>query len=151
MFELGYFHAMSGTGMHEQGSRVAGKDIVIKDVGAGAFRTLLWFLYVHTLPEEEDCGEGLEVGEMAGVADWFQEGELYALCVEQFREGLAVVNVAARLVQARDSGLGGLEEAVIEYFMANALAFRVCCKQSDFRCFREISVVRYLSVPSMTF
>ena len=129
--------------MHKEGSRAAGKDIVIKDVGAGAFRTLLRFLYVHTLPEEEDCGEGLAVGEMARVAGWFQESELYAQCVEHFREGLAVGNVAARLVQAHNSGLAGLEEAVMEYFKANALAFKVCCKQSDFCCFREISVVRY--------
>jgi len=40
-----YFRALfkSGKGMHEEGSRAAGQDIVIKDVSAGAFRTLLWF------------------------------------------------------------------------------------------------------------
>ena len=73
-----YFRAMfeSGTGMHEEGSRAAGQDIVIKDVSAGAFRTLLRFLYAHTLPEEEDCGEELAVGGMARVADRFQASEL---------------------------------------------------------------------------
>ena len=48
---------------------------------------------MHTLPKEEDCGEGLAVGEMARVEDWFQASEPYAHCVEQFREGLAVGNV----------------------------------------------------------
>jgi len=45
--------------------------------------------------------------------------------VEQFTEGLAVSNVVARLVQAYDSGLAGLEEPAMEYFEANALAFQV--------------------------
>jgi len=122
-----YFRAMfeSGKGTHEEGSCAAGQDIVIKDVSAGAFRTLLRFLYAHTLPEEEDCGQGLAVGEMARVADRFQASELYVHCVEQFREGLAVVNVVARVVQAHDSGLAGLEEVAMQYLKANALAFQV--------------------------
>jgi len=59
-----YFRAMfeSGKGMHEEGSRAADQDIVIKDMSAGVFRTLLRYLYAHTLPEEEDCGKGLAVG-----------------------------------------------------------------------------------------
>jgi len=122
-----YFRAMfeSGKDMHEEGTRTAGRDIMIKDVSAGAFRTLLRFLYAHTLPEEEDCGEGLAVGEMARVADRFQASELYAHCVEQFRERLAVGNVVVRLVQVHDSGLARLEEAAMEYFKANALSFKV--------------------------
>ena len=32
-----------GQGMHEEGSRAVGQDIVFKDVSAGAFRTLLQF------------------------------------------------------------------------------------------------------------
>jgi len=122
-----YFRAMfeSGKGMYEEGSRAAGQDIVIKDVSAGAFRTLLQFLYAHTLPEEEDCGEGLAAGEMARVSDRFQASKLYAHCVEQFTEKLAVSNVVARLVQAHDSGLAGLEEPAMEYFKANVLAFQV--------------------------
>ena len=145
-----YFCAMfeSGNGIHEEGSRVAGHDIMIKDVSAGAFRTLerdnvfywkpnrkiindlqfrtlLQFLYAHTLPGKEDCGEGLAVGEMARVSDQFQASELYAHCVEQFTEGLVVSNVVARLVQAHDSGLAGLEDPAIEYFTANALEFQV--------------------------
>ena len=124
-----FFRAMfeTGKGMHEEGSRAAGKDIVVKDVSAGAFRMLLSFLYAHTLPEEEDCGEGLEVGEMARVADRFQASELYAHCVEQFKEGLAVGNVVVRLVQAHESGLAGLEEAAMEYLNANVLALQVRC------------------------
>ena len=122
-----YFRAMfeSGKDMHEEGSRAAGQDIVIKDMSAKAFRTLLRFLYAHALPEEEDCGEGLAVGEMARVADRFQASELYAHCVEQFREGLAVGNVVARLVQVHDSRLARLEEPAMEYFEANALSFKV--------------------------
>jgi len=58
-----YFRALfkSGKGMHEEGSRAAGKDIVITDVSTGSFHTLLRFLFTRTLPEEEDCGEGLAV------------------------------------------------------------------------------------------
>jgi len=110
--------------MCKSGACAAGQDIVIKDVSAGAFCVILQFLYTHTLPEEEDCGEGLTVGEMARVPDRFQASELYAHCMEQFSEAavcreappLAVGNVVAQLVQAHDSGLAGLEEAVMEYF-----------------------------------
>jgi len=112
-------------GMHEEGSRAAGHDIVIKDLSVGAFRTLLRFLYAHTLPEEEDCGERLSVGEMARASDQFQAREQYAHCVEQFTEGLVVSNVVARLVQAHDSGLAGLEDPAIKYFRASALEFQV--------------------------
>jgi len=59
------------------------------------------------------------------VSDQFQASKLYTHCVEQFTEGLAVSNVVARLVQAYDSGLAGLEEPAMEYFEANALAFQV--------------------------
>ena len=58
------------------------------------FRVLLRFLYTHKLPVEEDCGEGLEVGEMVQVA--FQAVALYKHCVEQFKEGLAVDKVGTR-------------------------------------------------------
>jgi len=127
-----FFRAMfeSGKGMHEEGSRAAGQDIVIKEVSAGAFRVLLRFLYTHKLPVEEDCGEGLEVGEMVRVADRFQAVALYKHCVEQFREWLTVNNVVARLVLAHDSGLAGLEEAAMEHFKTNALVFQVSCMRS---------------------
>ena len=61
-----YFHGLfkSGKGMSEGGGTSAGEDIVIEEVSAGAFRALQRFLYTHNLPEAEDCGEGLEVGEM---------------------------------------------------------------------------------------
>jgi len=83
-----YFRALFklGQGMRKSGACAAGQDIMIKDVSVGAFRVLLQFLYTHTLPEEEDCGEGLIVGEMTRVADWFQVIELYAHCMEQFSE-----------------------------------------------------------------
>ena len=60
----------------------------MEEVRAGAFRVLLRYLYTGELPEEEDCGEGLEVGEMAGVADRFQARGLYEHCVGQFGGGL---------------------------------------------------------------
>jgi len=126
-----YFSGLfkSGKGMSEGGGSTAGQDIVIKEVRAGAFRALLWFLYTHKLPKEEDCGEGLEVGEMARVADRFQALELYKHCVQRFKEGLKVGNVVARLVQAHDSGLVVLEEAAMGFFEANAVVFQVilCC------------------------
>jgi len=98
---------------------------VIKDVRAGAFRALLRFLYTHGLPKKEDCGEGLEVEEMARMADRFQAVALYKHCVPQFREGLKVGNVVVRLAQAHDGGLAALEEAGMGYFKANAIAFGV--------------------------
>ena len=122
-----YFSGLfkSGGGMREGAGSAAGKDTVFEEVSAGAFRVLLQFLYMHRLPEEEDCGEGLEVGEMAQVADRFQALELYDHCVRQFKKELEVGNVVERLVQAHDSGLAVLEEAAMGYFEANALAFQV--------------------------
>jgi len=55
---------------------------------------------------------------------------LYAHCVQIFREGLTVGNVVVRLVQAHDSRLKALEEAVIEHFKANTLAFQVSCNDT---------------------
>ena len=85
---------------------------MIEEVRAGAFRVLRRFPYLHQLPETEDCGENLEVGEMARVADRFQAVELCAHCVGQYTEGMAatplgmeVGNVELRLVLAHDPGL----------------------------------------------
>jgi len=111
--------------MSEGGGRADGEDIVIEGVSAGAFRTLLRFLYMHKLPEDEDCGEGLEMWEMARVADRFQAVAVYKHCVQQFRGGVTVGNVVARLVLAHDSGLAALEEAGMRYFEANAITFQV--------------------------
>jgi len=100
------------------------------------------------MPEEEDCGLGLVVGEMARVADRFQASELNAHCVEQFREGLAVGNVLVRLVQARHLRLTRLKKAAMEYFKANPLAFQVRNHKNSvivLCVFREIAVVRYWS------
>jgi len=138
-----YFRGLfeSGTGMSEGGGRAAGNDIVIEGVGAGAFRTLLRFLYTNILPDEEDCGEGLEAGEMARVADRFQAVALYKHCVLQFRDGLKVGNIVVRLVLAHDSGLAALEEAGIGYFEANAIVFqvRVLCDSflSCYTCYND--------------
>lgn len=76
------FESRSLRDMHKEGSCAAYKDIVIKDVSAGAFRILMRFLYAPILPEQEGCGEGLVVGEMAQVADQLQTIELYVYCVE---------------------------------------------------------------------
>jgi len=130
----------SGRGLSEGKGRAAGQDIVIKDVSAGAFRVQLQFLYSHMLPEEEDCRDRLTVGEMARVAVRFQASELYAHCVQLFREGLAVGNVVVRLVRAHDSRLTALEEAEIERFKANTLAFQVSCNDT-------IHFFRYLLPP----
>jgi len=110
-------------GMSEGGGSAAGQDIVIGEVSAGAFRALQLFLYTNDLPEQEDCWEGLEVGEMARVAD--RAVALYEHCVKKFREGLKVGNVVARLVQAHDSGMTALEEAGMSFFKANAVVFEV--------------------------
>jgi hypothetical protein len=68
-----YFAGMfkSGKGMREGGSSDQGQDIVLEEVSSGAFRVLLEFLYANRLPEEEGCGQGLGVGEMARVANRF--------------------------------------------------------------------------------
>jgi len=122
-----YFSGLfkSCKGMSEGGRSAAGQDIVIEEVSAGAFRALQRFLYTNDLPEEEDCGEGLEVGEMARVADRFQAVALYEQCVKKFREGLKVGNVVAQMVQAHDSGLEVLQEAAMSFFEANAVVFHV--------------------------
>jgi len=121
-----YFSGLfkSCKGMREGGGSAAGQDIVIEEVSAGAFRALQRFLYTNDLPEEEDCGERLEVGEMARVADRFQAVVLYEHCVQKFREGLKVGNVVVRLVQAHDSGLEVLQEAAMSFFEANAVVFQ---------------------------
>ena len=112
--------------MLEGGGSAAGKDIVLKEVRAGAFRVLLKYLYTGQLPEEEDCGEGLQAGEMVQVADRFQAAGLYEHCLGQFRGGLKVGNVVERLVVTHDSRMGVLEEAAMGYLKTNALAFQVC-------------------------
>jgi len=138
-----YFRGLfeSGTGMSEGGGRAAREDIVIEGVSAGAFHTLLQFLYTNTMPEEEDCGEGLQAGEMARVADRFQAVALYKHCVQQFMAGLKVGNVLARLVLAHDSGLAALEEAGMGYFEANAIAFQVRLLSAAFLWYMHVYVI----------
>jgi len=75
------------------------------------------------MPEKEDCGEGLELGDMVRVADRFQAVALYKQCVQQFREVLKVGSVVALLVLAHNSGLETLEEADMGSFEANAMVF----------------------------
>lgn len=45
-----------------------GRQLLSADVSAGAFRVLLRHLYTRALPDAEDCGEGLAIGEMVRVA-----------------------------------------------------------------------------------
>ena len=61
-------------------------------------------------------------------ADYFQAGELYEHCVEQFKGGLRVGNVMERLVQAHDMKLEALEEAAMDFFKENVLVFQVNCR-----------------------
>ena len=96
-----------------------------EEVSAGALRVLLRYLYTQELPGAEDGGEGLVAGEMAKAADYFQAGELYEHCVEQFKGGLRVGNVVERLVQAHDSGVEGLGEEALEYLKARIPSFQV--------------------------
>jgi hypothetical protein len=84
---------------------------------------LLRYLYTQELPGAEDGGEGLVAGEMAKAADYFQAGELYEHCVEQFKGGLRVGNVVERLVYAHDHQLEALEEAAMAFIQENALLF----------------------------
>ena len=130
-----YFKALIESGLQEEASRAAGKDIVIKEVSAGAFRVLLRFVYTHKLPEMEDCGEGLEAGEMAGAADRFQALELYERCVQLFREGLEVSNVMERLVLAHDSQLPALENTALAFVMSHRQAIQVRVLESERRCY----------------
>ena len=110
-------------------------------MSAGAFRVLLRYLHTQELPGAEDGGEGLVAGEMAKAADYFQAGELYEHCVEQFKGGLRVGNVVERLVQAHDMKLEALEEAALGFLQQHALAFQVApC--SSFRCSRNSCFLR---------
>lgn len=98
-------------------------DVVIEGVRAGAFRVLLRYLYAEEVPEEEGCGEGLEPGEMAVVADRFQAQRLMMHCVEQFGARLSVSNVVERLVLGHDRGLQGLVDVAMQYLRANVVTF----------------------------
>ena len=98
-------------------------NVVIEGVRAGAFRVLLRYLYAEEVPEEEGCGEGLEPGEMAVVADRFQAQRLMKHCVEQFGAGLSVSNVVERLVLGHDRGLQGLVDVAMQYLRANVVTF----------------------------
>ena len=62
---------------------------------------------------------------MATVADYFQAGELFEHCVEQFKGGLRVGNVVERLVCVHDSEMPVLEEAAMAFIQENALLFHV--------------------------
>ena len=84
---------------------------------------LLRYLYTQELPGAEDGGEGLVAGEMAKAADYFQAGELYEHCVEQFKGGLRVGNVVERLVYAHEHQLEALEAAAMAFIEENALLF----------------------------
>ena len=116
-----YFKAMFTSAMR---CSVAGQDIKLEEVSAGAFRMLLAYLYAGTLPWiEEDWGPtSLELAQMA---DRFQVEGLYQHFVSNFREGLCPGNVVERLVQVHDSGLAALEDEAMDYLRANALTFQV--------------------------
>ena len=58
-----FFHGiLEAEGVHR------GRQLLSADVSAGAFRVLLRHLYTRALPDAEDCGEGLAIGEMVRVA-----------------------------------------------------------------------------------
>ena len=84
---------------------------------------LLRYLYMQELPAAEDGGEGLAAGEVAKAADYFQAGELFEHCVEQFKGGLRVGNVVERLVYAHEHQLEALEAAAMAFIEENALLF----------------------------
>jgi len=79
LFEAG---ACMQEGTSEPGKEEPRNHVLLAEVSAAAFRVLLKYLYKNELPEEEDCGEGLESGEMARVADRFQALDLFARCIE---------------------------------------------------------------------
>jgi len=122
-----YFRGLfkSCKGMSEGGGSAAGQDIVLEEVSAGAFRALQRFLYTNDLPKEEDCGEGLAVGEMAQVADRFQAVALYEHCVQKFREGLKVGNAIERLVKVQDLKLDALQQLAWAFVLYNYHAIQV--------------------------
>jgi hypothetical protein len=78
------------------------RQIPLLNVSEPAFRVILRYFYTHELPESEDCGEGLEVGEMAKAADYYNAPVLCRRCVELFRLNLTPENLMQRLVQAHD-------------------------------------------------
>ena len=102
------------------------------------------YIYMHTLPKEKQCGEGLEVGQMALVADRFQVLEPYDQCEAQFKKELEVDNVVERLVQVHDNKLLALKDTdtAMGYFEANTVVFQVrvlcaaCCRLCAVRLFK---------------
>ena len=94
------------------------QEVLLEDVGSGAaFRVLMRFMYTRALPATEDCGEELEAGEMAKMAEQFGVVELYEHCAGQFRKGLTTENAIQRLAQAHTSGLVELQQVVMEYVL----------------------------------
>ena len=78
---------------------------------------------VETVARADSTAE-LAAAEMAKAADYFQAGELFEHCVEQFKGGLRVGNVVERLVQAHDLKLEVLAATAMEYLKGNVLAFQ---------------------------
>lgn len=115
----------SGRTMNQGGAMPQDKDIVIDDVSAGAFRALKRFLYTHIMPDREDCGEGLAVGEMVQVADRFQVPDLYVHSLKLFAESLTVDNVVERLITAADAKLASMQKEAMLFFQENVSDFQV--------------------------
>jgi len=94
------------------------QEVLLEDVGSGAaFRVLMRFMYTRALPATEDCGEELEAGEMAKMAEQFGVVELYEHCAGQFGKGLTAENAMERLAQVHTSGLVELQQVVVEYVL----------------------------------
>ena len=122
-----YFRGLfkSCKGMSEGEGSAAGQDIVLEEVSTGAFCALQRFLYTNDLPEGEDCGEGLAVGEMRQVADRFQAVALYVHYVPRFTEGLKVGNAIEQLVKVKELKLDALQQSAWAFVLHNYHAIQV--------------------------
>lgn len=104
--------------------------IDLLNVSEPAFRVMLRYFYTHELPVSEDCGEGLGVGEMAKVADFYNVPVLWRRCVELFRMELTPQNLMQRLVLAHDLHLDSFVAECLLYLRQNSREFAMTARAS---------------------
>lgn len=116
-----YFYTMLTTNIGSKED--SGPVIVLPSVSLKAFRVMLRYFYTHELPDSEDCGEGLGVGEMAKVADFYNVPVLWKRCVELFQLELTPENLMQRLVLAHDLHLDSFVAECFVFLRQNSREF----------------------------
>lgn len=123
-----YFYTMLTTDIGLKDD--SGPVIVLPNVSLKAFRVMLRYFYTHELPDSEDCGEGLGVGEMAKVADFYNVPVLLKRCVELFQLELTPKNLMQRLVLSHDLHLDSFVAECLLFLRQNSREFALSAHAS---------------------